>query len=279
MKVLVGISTRNRAELLRKAIQSALEQDYPEVEVAVFDDASTDDTPRLQEQYPQVHWRRSEEPQGYLPLRNHLMKETDAEFYFSLDDDAWFIQGDEIAKGVALMQERTEVAAIAYDILSPDRPTERPREAPYKTHTFIGCGHLLRLSAVREVGFYEPYPGFYGVEEQDLCARLFDHDYEVFLMPGVHVWHDKTMLARDHPAQHRSSVCNDLAFALRRCPLPVILWLLPGKLFSHLRFSIKHRFTRSYLAGVSYFFATFIASLNSRQPVSRAAFQRVRARL
>jgi GT2 family glycosyltransferase len=278
MKVLVGISTRNRAELLAKAIESALEQDYSDVEVAVFDDASTDDTPQLRTRYPQVRWMRSEEPQGYLPIRNHLMRETDATFYLSLDDDAWFIKGDEISCGVELMRERPEVAALAYDILSPDRPAQKPREAPYKTHTFIGCGHLLRLSTVHEVGFYKPYPGFYGAEEQDLCARLFDRGYEVLYLPGVHIWHDRTMLARDHPAQHRSSVCNDLAFALRRCPLPMVLWLLPGKLISHLRFSIRHRFLRSYTAGVAHFFATFLTSLSSRQPVSRAAYQRVRAR-
>src|SRR5436305_3475549 len=154
MKVLVGISTRNRAELLIKAIQSALDQDYSNIEVAVFDDASTDDTPQLKTLYPQVRWLRSAKPQGYLPLRNYLMKNTDATFYFSLDDDAWFIDGDEISRGVELLRDRPEAAALAYDILSPDRPTPNPRATPYKTHTFIGCGHLLRLSAVREVGFY-----------------------------------------------------------------------------------------------------------------------------
>ena len=66
MKVLVGISTRNRAELLIKAIQSALDQDYSNIEVAVFDDASTDDTPQLKTLYPQVRWLRSDKPQGYL---------------------------------------------------------------------------------------------------------------------------------------------------------------------------------------------------------------------
>lgn len=279
MKVLVGISTRNRAELLSKAIKSALDQDYPNIEVAVFDDASTDETPQLKALYPQVRWERSDEVQGYLPLRNYLMMETDATFYFSLDDDAWFMNGDEISRGVELMQKHPEVAALAYDILSPDRPTPKQRDVPRKTHTFIGCGHLLRLSAVREVGFYAPYPGFYGGEERDLCAQLFDRGYEVFFVPGVHVWHDKTMVARDHSAQHRSSVCNDLAFTLRRCPLPMVLWLLPANCLSHLRFSIKNKFLRSYAAGIKYFFSSFLTSLNSRQPVSRTAFQRVRARL
>src|SRR5205085_8572336 len=100
MKVLIGITTQNRAAILPKAIQSALEQDYPDKEIAVFDDASTDETRDLQARFPQVRWYRSEEAQGYLPARNRMMRETDADLYFSLDDDAWFVKGDELALGV-----------------------------------------------------------------------------------------------------------------------------------------------------------------------------------
>ena len=80
MKVLIGITTHNRAAILPLAIESALAQDYAEKEVAVFDDASTDGTRELQERFPQVRWYRVEEKQGYLPARNQLMSETDAEF-------------------------------------------------------------------------------------------------------------------------------------------------------------------------------------------------------
>ena len=101
------------------------------------------------------------------------MRESDASVYFSLDDDAWFISGDEISQGVKALQDNPQVAALAYDILSPDRPTPAKRGEPRATHTFIGCGHLLRLSAVREVGFYVPGPGFYGGEEQEPVYSSF----------------------------------------------------------------------------------------------------------
>lgn len=283
MKVLIGITTRNRAAILDKAIQSALDQDYPYKEVAVFDDASTDETPSLRERFPQVTWYRVEHQQGYLPARNQLMRETDAAFYFSLDDDAWFIQGDEISVGMELLKANPEVAAIAYDILSPDSPKLQPRTAPYKTHMFIGCGHLLRLPAARKVGFYIPSPGFYGSEEKDLCVRLLDCGGEVLYLPGVHVWHDKTMQARDIPAQHSSGVCNDFVFAFRRCPFPMILWLLPGKLVSHLRFATAHNLLRPCLAGVIKFFTSIPRLIETRRPVSRATFieylTRARARI
>src|SRR2546422_8120834 len=138
MKVLIGIATRNRAPILHRAISSALAQDYPETEVAVFDDASTDETPRLQSTFPQVRWFRTRTRQGYISARNHLMRSTPAALYCSLDDDAWFLKGDEIAAAAEVLDRNPNVAALALDILSPDRPDPRPRALPHPTHSFIG---------------------------------------------------------------------------------------------------------------------------------------------
>lgn len=150
-KVLIGIATHNRAELLVRAIESALSQDYPDKEVAVFDDGSSDGTTLLKVRFPQVNWYAEETSVGCVRARNSLMRGTDAEFFFSLDDDAWFIEGDEISVGVAFMKARPHVAALAYDILSAERPVPGPRVAPRISHLFVGCGAMLRLAAVREV--------------------------------------------------------------------------------------------------------------------------------
>ncbi|MGH9881416.1 MAG: glycosyltransferase family 2 protein [Pyrinomonadaceae bacterium] len=278
MKVLIGITTHNRAEILAKAIQSALEQDYQDKEIAVFDDASTDGTPLVKERFPQCRWYRAETNQGYLAGRNKLMRETDADLYFSLDDDAWFLKGDEVSHSVALMKERPEIAVLAYDILSPDRTQPVERAKPLKTHLFIGCGHMLRLSAVREISFYTPNPGNYGAEESDLCVRLLDRQYEIFFLPGVHVWHDKSSLARQSNKQYSSAVCNDLTFAFRRCPFPMILAGLPVKLLSHFRFAIKHNFFRAFLSGLRMFVNALPSTVSTRAPVSNSAMLEFRRR-
>jgi GT2 family glycosyltransferase len=278
VKVLVGITTHNRAGILAKSIQSALDQDYADKEVAVYDDASTDDTPLLRSKFPGISWSRVDKNQGLLAARNQLMRESDADFYFSLDDDAWFMKGDEISHGVAFMRERPEVAALAYDILSPDRPQPAERTKPVKTNLIIGCGHMLRLSAVREVSFYTPNPGNYGAEESDLCVRLLDRKHEIFYLPGVHVWHEKSSLARKSDAQYSSSVCNDLAFALRRCPFPMVLAGVPAKLLTHLRFAIRNQLFGAYLVGVGKFLGALPAIIRTRKAVSNSAMIEFRRR-
>src|ERR1700686_5279446 len=110
-EVLVGIVTRNRCRLLPKAIESSLSQGYQQLLVAVLDDGSDDDTPQLRSKYPAVRWIRWEQSSGYLEARNYLMRDSDADFYFSLADDAWFLNGDEIVIAAQYMEMNPKVAA------------------------------------------------------------------------------------------------------------------------------------------------------------------------
>lgn len=265
--VLVGIVTRNRAGILPKALASALAQAVPNLQVAVIDDGSTDDTPRLPAQFPQVSWVRREIGEGYMSARNELMARAGFDFFVSLDDDAWFLRTDEIAMALRHLTEHPSVAAVAFDILAPDQPATRERGAAHPVEMFIGCGHVLRLAAVREVGAYEPTPGGYGGEEKDLCLRLMDAGYAIVRLPGVHVWHDKTPVARELAHQHRSLVCNDLVMALRRTPLPVLPFALLAKFFRHLRFACRAGLVGSCCAGIWLFTRSLPAVCRSRRPV------------
>ncbi len=266
-KVLVGIVTHNRADVLPKAIESALTQHECRVRVSVIDDGSTDATSEVAAKFPKVEWARWTPGRGYMAARNQWMVCSDAAYFVSLDDDAWFMQGDEIALAVAYMERHPQTAALAFDILSPDRPHPVAREEPSPAAIFIGCGHLLRLSAVRDVGVYETTPGSYGGEEKDLCLRLMDAGHNIVMMRGVHVWHDKTMLARDVDAQHRSGVCNDLVLTLRRAPAVVLPLALLTKAFRHLVHASKHKLLRPCLEGFALFAKSVPDALRVRRPV------------
>jgi GT2 family glycosyltransferase len=271
--VLIGIVTCNRAELLTKAIESGLRQDYRPLRIAVIDDNSSDDMTGVVERFPMVAWTMWDAPRGYLEARNVLMSDAKAEYFLSLDDDAWFMGADEVSQAVEYLESHPRVAVVAFDILSPDLPDERSRLEARPTREFIGCGHMIRLSAVREVGLYTPNPGSYGGEEKDLSLRLQDQGLEIHKLPGVHVWHDKSPVARDMIAQHRSGVCNDLVFAVRRCPLPMLLWVLPYKILSHLRFAVRRRLMRPCIAGMGLFFRNLAATWQSRKPVRASTFR------
>lgn len=277
-KVLVGISTFNRADILPKAIQSALDQSYPLLKVGVVDDASTDATPAIEGAFPQVEWTRWDRNQGYAPARNHLMLGSEADYYVSLDDDAWFLEGDEIALAVDILDKDSSIAAVAFDILSPDRPDVAARTPMVASAMFIGCGHVLRLDVVRRMNGYDSFPGSYGGEEKDLCLRLLDSGFQVVRLPGVHVWHEKTQTSRDLEAQHRSGVCNDLTVTLRRTPLLLLPAAIGWKILRHFQFARQAQLLTPFWAGVRAFLGLLPAIWRGRAPV-RLGTLRLAARL
>ncbi len=278
MKVLIGITSKNRAEILPKAINSALSQSYANKEVWVFDDASTDNTRALATIFPQVNWIFSDVPKGYVYARNLLMSKLGFDFYCSLDDDSWFIDDNALQKGVEILRNDPKIGALGFDMLSPDNPNPIPSKSYLKeSNNFIGCGHMIRLVAAKKINFYTPNPGYYGTEEKDLSIRLVDCGYKVVFYKGVYVWHDKTSVNRNLNNQHRSGVCNDLVFYYRRTP-SLFLWpALALQIIKHLKFSItfkEHNFFRPCLSGIKDFANWLMKAETNRQAVSVDGFRK-----
>ena len=271
--VTIGIVTRKRRDLLRKAIHSALMQAWPAKEIVVIDDASTDGTPALAAEFPSVRWIRHEAVGGHMSARNEMMLHSDGKYFCGLDDDAWFVGDDALEVVVRAMERESRWGAVGFDILDPHRPNPVPRAEPFPVDTFIGCGHLLRLDAVRDEGGYVPMPAMYGCEEKDLSLRLFDRGMDVVLLPGVHIWHEKTIVARDPGAQHASGVCNDLAFAWLRYPAQALAWRFPAKVLSHLRFAVRRSLLGPCLRGVAQFAWALPRLVRQRRPVSSSALK------
>ena len=274
MKVRIGITTRNRAKLLSKAIESALAQDYPNKEIVVYDIASTDETPQLRGRYPVVKWLRSEERLDMITPRNQLMREADAELYFTLDDDAWFLVPDAIRFGIELMRRVPNLAVLAYDVLLPGSHPLPERKQPRPAHLFVACGALLRRSALEKVGYYRPGPAVYGgAEEIDLCLRLFDAGFDVLKAEGTHVWHEKTQQGRDNNEQFSSNVCNELTTTLAVAPTRVVVPLLAWKALRYGINALQAGRLRPYWSGLRLFATSSPNTRRQRSPVSMRAYR------
>jgi glycosyltransferase involved in cell wall biosynthesis len=271
--VVVGIATHNRAGLLRKAISSALDQSYRPLRIAIVDDGSSDHTPALRDEFAELSWERWEQAQGYVKARNQMMLSASEDYFVSLDDDAWFIDGNEIAIAIEFMECRPSVAAVGFDVLAKWRPDKRERGLPGHARNFIGCGHVLRLSVVKQLGGYAEFPGRYGCEEKDICLRIIDAGYEIAVLPGVHVWHDYSPEGRNAD-QYLAGLHNDLAMVLWRVPLPVLLpaliWRVQQQFRHARRINCAH-----VLPKVIFDFARAIPRLwRDRQPVRISSIAR-----
>ena len=94
MLVSVYIPTRNRRALVERAVKSVLEQDHPELEVIVVDDASTDDTQAFLAAAaaadPRLVFFANDRPQGAPTARNRAITAAKGTFVTGLDDDDYF---------------------------------------------------------------------------------------------------------------------------------------------------------------------------------------------
>jgi len=85
----VIIPTHNRAELLRRAIKSVLNQTFEDFELIVVDDASTDSTPEVATGFddPRIRYIRLKKNSGAPTARNTGIKRSRGAFIAFLDDD------------------------------------------------------------------------------------------------------------------------------------------------------------------------------------------------
>lgn len=84
----VVIPTHNRSRLVGRAIESALRQQWVDLEIIVVDDASTDDTESvIQSLYPQVRYLKQTHNQGPGLARQRGIQEATHPWVILLDDD------------------------------------------------------------------------------------------------------------------------------------------------------------------------------------------------
>ena len=92
--VSIGVPTCDRASLLERAIESLLAQDYPNLEIIISDNASTDDTLRICERAQEAHrfvycHRTSTRVPAVVNFRRVLLLATGQYFMWAADDDLW----------------------------------------------------------------------------------------------------------------------------------------------------------------------------------------------
>lgn len=93
--VSIYMPTKNRLDLLKRAIHSVVEQSYPNIELLIVDDGSTDETyaylTELSNNMPNLIIFRHEQSTGACVARNLAIKHARGEFITGLDDDDLFL--------------------------------------------------------------------------------------------------------------------------------------------------------------------------------------------
>jgi GT2 family glycosyltransferase len=207
------IATHNRSDVVRETLggirSCGLAPD--EYEIIVVDSASTDDTPEVIADEPDVM---------VIPLRANLGSTSKAygvdcargDFVVFLDDDSYPLTGT-LPRMLQYFDEQPTLAAAGCRVRLPDGREECCAwpDVP------VGCGVGFRRSALVGAGNLDR-TFFMQAEEYDLTFRLLRQGWDVRVLPDLWVHHAKTPVARISERTTLLDVRNNLRVLARYLP-------------------------------------------------------------
>jgi glycosyltransferase involved in cell wall biosynthesis len=147
-QVTVYVPTRNRADLLRSAVLSVMEQSFNDLEIIIVDDASTDDTPNviaeLAEQDPRIRSIRLQIRSGACAARNAAIEAARGRWCTGIDDDDLMLP-NRIATllDVAIKKDRYSLICSSFFV---ERKTTRRKL--YRRRAVITLDDLLHRNII-----------------------------------------------------------------------------------------------------------------------------------
>lgn len=209
--IAILISTKNRCDDLLLTLNATKHLLNEKVSCVIYDDGSADGTfESIKANFPQAVLLRNEVSKGYIYCRNKMLNQTTADFAISLDDDAQFLTENPIEVIVGHFSKNLTCGLIAARIFwSKDKPeNDATNEIGQKVKSFVGCGHVWRMNAWRDISNYPEWFEFYG-EENFASFQLFKKNWEVHYVPELLVQHRVDL-------KQRTQTNNDFAFRYRR---------------------------------------------------------------
>ena len=271
-----------RRAALERGIKSALDQDYPAIEVLVLDNSPKDDIHRwLLETYPQVKSIKTAQPISLPAARNILVATARGEFVVFHDDDSYFASPRDVSTAVNYAQEHPEAACLAFRVGDGAQDWNPQFDGPVagKHYTFIACGTLFRRADFAAAGWYFEDFWLYG-EERVISLGFFGIGKEIHFLPSVSSIHIQESTGRVNDNGARYHICDIVMVAgaaLLKFPFPHVLFWYPAlQLFYFLQVAILRHRPIIAIKGLLIALRMLPAFLRHRRPISRENYRRWR---
>jgi GT2 family glycosyltransferase len=252
----IVIVNHNLKDSLRQTLDCFARINYPNLNVVVSDNASTDGSQEMvRKEFPDVHLLSHSQEQGYARAARlgmaFLVNKT--KYIFSTTNDVT-VDPEIINVLVDYAEKDPHAGVLGTKIYFHERPNvlwhaggrihplhghsyhlgwehkDAPRYSRVRECDFVtGCGFLMRCEALLKVGFFKEDLVFYS-EDAELCYRIREGGYRIVFIPEAKMWHKTgTTLAKNRPVQLRYSTRNSLYLIQRHkvgyYPLSLLVYL------------------------------------------------------
>jgi GT2 family glycosyltransferase len=211
--ITVAIATNNGAATLEECLRGVRALDYPDYEVVVVSDGSTDATAAIAAGHEGV--RLIETPrQGLAAARNTALRAARGEIIAYLDDDAtpdpdWlshlaraFAAGGYAAVGGPNVLPPGSPAVAQCVANAPGGPTHVLLSDGEAEHV-PGCNMAISKQALLGLGGFDPQFRAAG-DDVDVCWRLLDGGLRIGFSPGALVYHHRRSSVLGYLRQQRA---------------------------------------------------------------------------
>lgn len=211
-KISVVVCSYNGAATIEETCERLHRIDYPDFEVIVVNDGSTDRTRKIVECFP---FRLINLENGGLShARNVGMREATGRIVAYIDDDAY--PDPQWLRYVAWTFMNTDHAAVGGPNLPPPgdgRAADCVANAPGgPTHVLLddvtaehipGCNMAFRKSCLESIGGFDTRFRIAG-DDVDVCWRLLEEGWTIGYHPGAFVWHHRRASVRTYLRQQKN---------------------------------------------------------------------------
>lgn len=198
-KVSVIVASFNAERTLGDCLKSLARQSYPEYEIILVDDGSTDHTAKIAAEHPEVRCVRHDRNRGLSVARNtglalatgEVVAFTDADcradedwLYYLIGD---LTQSEFAGMGGPNLLPPDDSAVAAAVMVSPGGPAHVMLDDRQAEH-IPGCNMAFLRWALEQVGGFDPIFHRAG-DDVDLCWRLQQAGLKIGFSPAALVWH------------------------------------------------------------------------------------------
>lgn len=268
----IVITSKNRKDDLRMALQSVVVQTAP-IEVIVIDDGSSDGTSEMvRSEFPGVRLFQDEESKGLIVQRNNGAERARTPIIFSIDDDAAFTDKSIVADIVAQFDD-PRIGAVTIPNISVKYNTDLQESAPdsryiYVADHFTGTAHALRRDVFLALGGYKSF-FFHQGEEGEYCIRMLNAGY--FVRQGIsEPIHHYESPKRDPSRQIYFGNRNLVLFTWYNVPS---VFLLPHMAVTIFNGIARSKMKRKAIAGIVAGLTSIPGQWSVRKPVDIAVYR------
>jgi O-antigen biosynthesis protein len=203
-RVSVVVCSYNGGPTLDQCLRSLMALDYPDFEVLLIDDGSSDDTKEIAARFPKVR-AIHQSNQGLSVARNVGLALATGEIVAYTDSDC-FADPDWLTHLVAQLETCNAAgvggpnlapedgAVAAYVAACPGQPMHVLESNQVAEHV-PGCNMAYRREALQAINGFDPQFRKAG-DDVDLCWRLQQAGYWITFAPGAFVWHHRRQTPR-----------------------------------------------------------------------------------